>query len=231
MLCDLFQELLGHRIPIPHVPCLYWYVLETSANQQRPFQLNIIDTVTGVLWCYCRVGREEFTSVFQIPYFSICLSLNVLLTLLISARLLLHSRNIRAAIGESSEPVSLYTTVVTMLVESCALYAVGYLLYIVPTVSLSYVGSIFSSALGEIQVRTAFTSPRRTATCLTDCGQVIAPFLIILRVANRTALTSGAVTSGNVGSIHFRSGGGSTDGPMGSSGETSDGFGVGSQES
>ena len=35
--------------------------------------------------------------------------------------------------------------------------------------------------------------------------QVIAPFLIVLRVANRTALTSETVLSGNVGTIHFRS--------------------------
>ena len=55
-------------------------------------------------------------------------------------------------------------------------------------------------------------------------GQVIAPFLIILRVANGGALTSNAVTSGNLGSLRFDSGGGST-------GETSDQFGVGSQDS
>ena len=40
--------------------------------------------------------------------------------------------------------------------------------------------------------------------------QVIAPFLIILRVANRRALTSDIITSGT-GSIHFRGQTGSTD--------------------
>ena len=40
--------------------------------------------------------------------------------------------------------------------------------------------------------------------------QCIAPFLIVLRVANRTALTSEAVVSGNVGSIRFKSQGEST---------------------
>ena len=42
-------------------------------------------------------------------------------------------------------------------------------------------------------------------------GQVIAPFLIILRVANRTAVTSDSISSGNSDSIHFRSPGQSTD--------------------
>ena len=44
------------------------------------------------------------------------------------------------------------------------------------------------------------------------CGQVIASLLIVLRVANRTALTSKSITPGNIGSIHFRSGGVSTGG-------------------
>jgi hypothetical protein len=38
-------------------------------------------------------------------------------------------------------------------------------------------------------------------------GQVIAPFLVILRVANRTTVTSDTVASG---SLHFGSGGQST---------------------
>ena len=40
--------------------------------------------------------------------------------------------------------------------------------------------------------------------------QVIGPFLIIQRVADQTAVTSNALTSGNVGSIHFKSRGEST---------------------
>ena len=41
--------------------------------------------------------------------------------------------------------------------------------------------------------------------------QVIAPLLIVLRVANRRALTSEAIVSGNIGSIRFRSQGESAD--------------------
>lgn len=40
--------------------------------------------------------------------------------------------------------------------------------------------------------------------------QVIAPFLIILRVANRTAVTNNSLVSENLGSIHFNSRGKST---------------------
>ena len=43
-------------------------------------------------------------------------------------------------------------------------------------------------------------------------GQVIAPLLIIQRVANRSALTSNIIVSGGADSIHFRSRGVSTGG-------------------
>lgn len=45
-----------------------------------------------------------------------------------------------------------------------------------------------------------------------DVEQVIAPYLIVLRVADQSALTSKAVASGNVGSMHFRTQGESTTG-------------------
>lgn len=42
--------------------------------------------------------------------------------------------------------------------------------------------------------------------------QVIAPFLITLRMANQTALTSDTIISGNIGSLHFQGTEKSTDG-------------------
>ena len=72
--------------------------------------------------------------------------------------------------------------------------------------------------------------------------QVIAPFLIIPRVANRTAFTSNATAPGTVGSICFRSQekstnssetflGGSLVSSIETSGETSGGLGVGAEDS
>jgi hypothetical protein len=78
----------------------------------------------------------------------------------------------------------------------------------------------------------------KTSSSDHDDKQVIAPFLIILRVADRRALTSNAVTSGNIDSIRFKSQGETTAGEvslsdvyptssMGPDGETPDGPGVG----
>ena len=61
--------------------------------------------------------------------------------------------------GASGGAIGLYTAVVTMLIESYALYAVAFLLYMVPWAIESWVLSIFSSVLGAVQVRGVFAFP------------------------------------------------------------------------
>ena len=90
-----------------------------------------------------------------VPYYAITLSLNVLLTLMIAARLIRHSRNIRKAVG-STAGSGLYNTVITMLVESCALYAVNSILIIGPIGANSGVQGIFTPMLPYIQVCVLF---------------------------------------------------------------------------
>lgn len=94
---------------------------------------------------------------FGLPYFSISLSLNILLTLLIVARLAMHSRNIRNAMGAPAGASGLYETIITVLVESCAIYAVTSLLFVVPWGAKSHVADIFLPILAEVQVRALFT--------------------------------------------------------------------------
>ena len=91
-----------------------------------------------------------------IPYFSISVSLNVLLTLMIVTRLILHGRNIQSAMGGPVRVGGLYKTVVTMLIESCALYAVTSLLFIGPWYAKNHASDIFLPILAEVQVRPAF---------------------------------------------------------------------------
>jgi hypothetical protein len=145
-------------------PCLiYLASIGTSRVLHKStvmFSANVADTVTGIL------GDEMldwFGPVFQISYYSISLSLNVLLTLMIIARLALHSRNIRNAIGASSGPGGLYTAIITMLVESSALNAIGILPVIITDADGSNPGYLFSPILGHLQVRPVFVISRRTA--------------------------------------------------------------------
>jgi hypothetical protein len=138
-----------------------------------------------------------------IPSNTLSLALNVLLTVMIATRLVLHGRNIRNAMGSGNGANGLYKAVVTMLVESSALYTVNTLLFIGPWGAKSWVADIFLPVLAETQVRALYNDGSR---CLTPDGeQAISPFLIILRVANRRAVTSETIVSGNIGSLQFRS--------------------------
>jgi len=122
---------------------------------------------------------------FNYPYFTVSLSLNILLTSMIVIRLVLHRRNIRNAMGSSVGAGQLYGAVITILIESSALYAISFLLFFGPWVVVSSVENAFWPVLFE--------------------AQVIAPFLIVRRVADRRALTSDVIISGDPGSIRFRS--------------------------
>lgn len=149
-------------------------------------------------------------------YYSISLSLNVLLTLMIAIRLIRHSKNIRHALGPGTDG-GLYNVLVTIVVESCVLYAIISLVFMGAIGSQNQVQAVFGPSFITIQVRVV-TSPslfplRNFGTQLSNHGQqqVIAPFLIVLRVANRTALTSDVTASRKIdGSIRFKSEGVST---------------------
>lgn len=143
------------------------------------------------------------TALFNlgISYFSIAILLNVILTLMIVTRLYLHNRKIQSTMGASARASGLCMSVATMLIESCAIYAVALLLYLVPWGAKKFVQDIFWPLVANIEV--------------------IAPFLIILRVANRSAFSGDVVFSDSVGPIKFRSQLGSTGGRAPTPGEYS----------
>ena len=98
-------------------------------------------------------GLNDYSPDSGIPSFAINLSLNALLTLMIITRLILHSRNIRKAVGTTAGVTGLYKAIVTMLVESSALYAASLVLTAGPWVAGSYLQDIFTPILAEVQVR------------------------------------------------------------------------------
>lgn len=128
--------------------------------------VNVTDTGMGITLVYnAATGPDtESNSLFAeriiFSYFIISLSLNVLLTLMIVARLVLHIRNIRNAMGTSGGAGGLYKPIISILVESCALYASSFLVYIV-TWSLNgssqFISEAFQPILAEAQVRAVFT--------------------------------------------------------------------------
>jgi tellurite resistance protein TehA-like permease len=93
------------------------------------------------------------------PFFSLSVALNVLLTLMIVARLILHNKNMRDAVGSPARVGGLYTAIITMLIESSALYAINSLLFVVPWSIRSPLAALFFPALAETQVRAVFPFP------------------------------------------------------------------------
>ena len=89
---------------------------------------------------------------WNLAWFSISLSLNVLLTIMIAVGLILRGRNVRAATGSSTGLGGLYKTIATMVIESSALYAVSSLLVIGLWAPRSPGLYLFIPVLMEIQV-------------------------------------------------------------------------------
>jgi hypothetical protein len=99
------------------------------------------------------------TNDFGTPYFAVSISLNVLLTLMIVTRLILHIRNVRNTMGDTHKTGSLYRTIIVMLIESSALYAVIFLLFIGPNAADNALGNTFWPILNETQVLILSTFP------------------------------------------------------------------------
>ena len=181
-------------------------------------------------------STEVLGSVWPaLAYLSISVSLNVLLTLMIVIRLVLHVRDTRAALGITGTG-GLSKAIITMLIESCALYSASSLLVLGPmSANVNPIASFFIPVLPAAQVR-AFLQLDLRLCCLIRrrIGQVIASLLIIQRVANKSALTSKTIVSGHLSTFKARSHGGTscTSGPLPGGGPASweDKRGVSSSE-
>jgi len=114
---------------------------------------NVGNTATGILTMYPILEAMSYSVWSGIPYLSISLSLNIILTLMIVGRLVLHGRNVRAATGSPAGISGLYKTIATMLIESSALFAVNSLLVIGTSPPANPATSVFTSILGVTQVR------------------------------------------------------------------------------
>ena len=179
------------------------------------FRANVDDVATGIVLVYAN-SELAVNAWAGLAYLSISFSLNVLLTLMIIIRIILHVRNTRAAVGISGIG-GLSKAIVTMLVESCALYAVSTLL-VLGSLGADDGGSpitnFFLPILTQTQVRVALRPLylKKGGLMRRWIVQVIAPLLIIQRVANKSALTGNTIASRHLSSFKARSRGMSTGG-------------------
>ena len=126
----------------------HWFL-----HRSATLRADIVNIVMGVMYIYQEVHLIDRQRWSDLPYFSISLSLNVLLTLMIIVRLTLISKYAFNA-REGSRIGGLYKAIVVMLLESCALYAVNSLLVIVPWGAENDIWNFFLATLPETQVCT-----------------------------------------------------------------------------
>lgn len=168
-----------------------------------PCLMYLATVVIGAMYLCGIIGGEMGSTrcfsynLLGLQYSSICVAFNVLLTLMIIARLVLHRRSIQSALGASAGVTGVYATIVVILTEACTPYAVAFLSYLSLSdrhndspPSVSYFISTYSTPISSILV-TRF--------------QVIGPLLIVVRIAAGRAVTSNMTSPENVGSIRFRS--------------------------
>ena len=147
---------------------------------------NLKNTATGITLVYNQASGPDtlymgfFSVKFMRSYLIISISLNLLLTLMIVAQLVLYRKKIRNTMGPSAETTGLYNSIITMLIESRALYVGSFLVFAV-TRSLDGSGQllaeVFKPILAETQV-----SANLTRETLERCS--------LIMVMNRPSLLS-----------------------------------------
>ncbi|KZP26917.1 hypothetical protein FIBSPDRAFT_818838 [Athelia psychrophila] len=148
-----------------------------------PLMMYVASIVTSILVLVFTVRADSgFSSedVIRVgtAYWSLTVSLNVIITMMICFHLLRSRRKVRAIFGD--EHGELYTRVTTMFVESAALYSIwGIMLVIAVGRGDSGMRNIFQGAIGHVQG--------------------IATLLIVVRVGQGRSYTTRASASDRTG--------------------------------
>ncbi|KAJ7055778.1 hypothetical protein C8F01DRAFT_1221110 [Mycena amicta] len=116
---------------------------------------------------------------FGTAYWSLSISLNILLTLLISGKILRLRRQIKGSLG--SQHAQKYFSVVAMLVESASLYSIVGLIFIITYARSSPVQNLIFPPLGQVQA--------------------IAPMLILARAADGRAWSQSTVITATTNTL------------------------------
>ena len=137
----------------------------SNVNGTQP--INFTGTGAGIADIYLdsvfETSAASTITYITSSYYAICLAFNLLVTLMIVTKLILHRKNLQHAIGTSNAATRVYTTIVTMLVESYALYAIT-LLSVVVTSALQSVGVyVTGKILTNVQVCTIFPFSQRSS--------------------------------------------------------------------
>jgi hypothetical protein len=94
--------------------------------------------------------------LFGTTYYTMTIGLNIILTVLICARLLYFSRLMRAAFGTDEASSRLYSGIAAMLAESAAPYALVGIMFLIPYALQSQTADLFGQLYAKFAVSDRF---------------------------------------------------------------------------
>lgn len=107
------------------------------------------------------------TIKIAVSYYAISICMNIVLTVLICARLLQASKRISGALDE--EAATVYTSAVAILVESAAFYSASGIMFLIPYAMQLQVGILF----GQIWTKMSVSHSHIPLNCITCQPQFI----------------------------------------------------------
>jgi len=153
-----------------------------------PALLLLSSFAIGTIWVLqsSQPGLSFYSKIpmaFGTAYYSISIGMNVILTLLITGKLLVYRRRFKNASGAAHNPANFYTSLLTIFVESAALYSTFAICFLV-----SYA---ISNPLNQIFLG------------FTTAAQQISAYLIVYRLAAGTAWQKDTLEKKMASTIHF----------------------------
>ncbi|KAJ7091128.1 hypothetical protein C8R44DRAFT_750620 [Mycena epipterygia] len=122
-----------------------------------PAVMSLASLVLGILWLK-QVGTVSASPWdtpginYTTPYFAMSLALNILVTLLIVVRLMLHRNRINQTRAMGTNHGAQYTSFAAMIIESAAIYSIFSLLFLVPFTMGHPLSQLFLQALSPVQI-------------------------------------------------------------------------------
>jgi len=152
-----------------------------------PALLLVASFAIGTIWVLqsSQPGLSFYSKIplaFGTAYYSLSIGMNVILTILITSKLLLYRRRFKNASG-ASNPNKFYTSLMTIFVESAALYSTFAICFLITYAINNPLNQIF---LG-----------------FTTAGQQISAYLIVYRLAAGTAWQKDTLEKKLVSTIQF----------------------------
>lgn len=153
-----------------------------------PALLLLASFAIGTIWVLqsSQPGLSFYSKIplaFGTAYYSLSIGMNVFLTLLITGKLLLYRHRFKNTSTSSTDPVQFYTSLLTIFVESAALYSTFAICFLISYGINNPINQVFLS--------------------FTTAAQQISAYLIIYRLALGTAWTKDTLQKKIISTIQF----------------------------